>query len=138
MASRSFRRLALLLPTALILSQTIPSTTAALELQASDYVSKILSSLAAGDFVTLESAANTLRRCGVDAITSSGGNLSLAQLDQIVADLKAGKNVSIPGGAGEDAFIVGSINQMSVVCEPNPELAKTDSLLSPPAGTTSA
>lgn len=137
MASKNRKRLALLLPTVVLLSHGLPSQTGALELQASDYVGRLLSSLSSQDYGSVQHIADTLRRCGVDAVTTSEGSLTLEQIEQLAADLKAGKTVSIPGGGAENAFVVGSINQLSVQCAPSAEVTNTASILSPPASPTS-
>jgi hypothetical protein len=85
-------------------------------------------------------AADTLRRCGVESIVSGGGEISLEQIDQIIDDLKAGKQVNVPGAASGDgsAFIVSRVTQVSVQCAPevkNPALAETDSIASTGTGT---
>ena len=135
MASKNLKRLAMLLPAVLVMSQGAVTRTNALELGASEWVAKILGSLSSQDLGGAQSAADTLRRCGVESIVSGGGEISLAQIDQIIADLKAGKQVTVPGSASGNgsAFIISQVSLQSVECAVdivNPGIASTDSITS--------
>jgi hypothetical protein len=133
MASKKLKRLAMLLPAVLVMSSSVTTRTSALELGASEWVAKILNSLSSQDLGGAQSAADTLRRCGVESIVSGGGEISLEQIDQIIADLKAGNQVNLPGSASGDgsAFIVSRVNLQSVECAievVNPEVAAGSSI----------
>ena len=134
MKSKNLKRLSVLLPTVLVLSQGVSTQTNAFQLDASEYTSKIASALAALDLATASAAARTLRSCGVTSIVVGDWVLTLSQLDEIIDQLRAGgtPDLSQLPTVGASSFVVGSINQISVNCE-----APNESILDNPTNPSS-
>lgn len=128
MASRSLKRLSMLLPTVASLSMVPISSSHAFQLEASDYASRLAAALAQRNIVAVSLVTDRLRSCGVSSIVVDGGATSLDDIDALAAALASGGD--IPAGLLEGdaaSFLVGALSQQMVECvvsteNPDPSL----------------